>query len=474
LRYDYVGANGNDWIETPNMDRLAAQSWSYDRCFSASYPTIPHRTDVMTGRYGGPFHPWRPLRFDLTTLPEILALEGYCTQLIHDTPHLVNGGHNFDWPFHAWTFVRGAEVDRPWIDSVYELPENWGRDPLFNFVEWDAIYENRTIVTYARANRRRQGHKDWSTEKLFSTAARWLRDNSSRENFFLWLDCFDPHEPWDVPREFARMYDDTPGYDGRVDPRSFIARNEPAMSEAAKRRVKALYAAKVSWVDSCLGNVLDALDDTGLMENTAIVLTADHGTNVGEWGRFGKGYPVREQEGHVPLFIHVPDLGSGRSDILVQPQDIHATIKSLAGMPALENGASQDVLSLAREGRRGLREMALTGRSAETWTGDKKEILFTLFDEEYYLQVAANPTASRLTPYGSVENVADENRSLVKTLQMAAIGELERRGADPALVQWLHSEGETPFPADCRFWDAWPGPAGFTPYFNKLYTEWEM
>ena len=135
LRYDYIGAHGNTWIRTPNIDRLAGKSWIFDRAFTNSYPTIPMRTDVMTGRYGVPFNPWLPLRLDVTTLPQVLAKAGYCTQLIHDTPHLVNGGHAFDWPFHAWTPIRGAEVDRPWIDDKpFTYLENWAPDPMFDFL----------------------------------------------------------------------------------------------------------------------------------------------------------------------------------------------------------------------------------------------------------------------------------------------------------------------------------------------------
>ena len=104
MRYDYIGANGNDWIETPNLDRLASQSWGFDRAFSASFPTIPYRTDVMTGKYGSPFHAWKPLPFATNSLPQVLGEAGYATQLLHDTPHLVNGGHAFDYPFHTWEF----------------------------------------------------------------------------------------------------------------------------------------------------------------------------------------------------------------------------------------------------------------------------------------------------------------------------------------------------------------------------------
>ena len=474
LRYDYIGANGNDWMHTPNLDELAAESWVFDRSYTASYPTIPHRTDVMTGRHGGPFYPWRPLRFDALTMPETLAKAGYCTQLIHDTPHLVNGGHNFDWPFHAWTFIRGAEVDRPWIDCRPDLPANWRRDPLFDSADWDVIYGDRTIVTYARANRGRAQDEDWSTAKLFLTASEWLRENASRNRFFLWIDCFDPHEPWDAPPEFARMYDQAPGYDGRVDPRSFVVRNDPNLPDAAKARVKALYAAKVSWVDRWLGEFLMTMEETGLAKNTAVVLTADHGTNVGERSRFGKGYPVREQEGHIPLFIRVPGGGSGRNGIIVQPQDLFATIMGLAGLTVPGGLDSYDILSIARRGLEGPRKVALSGRGADAWASDPDGVLFTVFDGEWCLELAARLEACNLTRLGSLENVAAGNQEAVKSLRRLALDEIERRGADPALMAWLKSNGEGDFPQDCRFWDGWPGPAGYAQYFGRLYTKWPV
>ncbi len=470
LRYDYIAANGNDWIQTPNMDRLAEQSWVFDRSFTSSYPTIPHRTDVITGRYGRPFHRWQPLPFDVTTLPEVLAQAGYCTQLIHDTPHLVNGGHHFDWPFHAWTFIRGAEVDRPWIDTNTEWPENWARDPLFDFAN-DNVLNNRMVVTYARANRKRKKYEEWNAANLFLTACEWLKDNASRENFLLWLDCFDPHEPWDVPPEFVTMYDKREGYDGRIDPRSFAARNAKNLSKEARQHVASQYAAKVSWVDRWFGEVLNTLDATGLAKNTAILLTADHGTNVAERGTFGKGYPVREQEAHTPFIVFAPNGGSGRSDIIVQPQDIFATISGLAGVPVPEGIESHDVLSIAREGKEAPRKLALAGNTADGWRGDTKKTLFTVFDQEWCLEFAAKPENCSLTRLGSLQDVAASYPLVVEELHAAAIDEIERRGTDSALMDWLRSQGESEFPTRCRFWDFYPSPAGWSTYFGRLYVE---
>ena len=169
----------------------------------------------------------------------------------------------------------------------------------------------RLLLTYARANRHRRDPEDWNAAQLFSRAADFLRDNRKRDNFFLWLDCFDPHEPWDSPPDYVRLYDDTPGYDGRIDPRAFYpgarGMKNGVFPPGVYDRQRALYAAKVSWMDHCFGKVLDALEETGLADNTAIFFTADHGTNLGERGGFGKTGIVNEQEAHVPLYSICPD-----------------------------------------------------------------------------------------------------------------------------------------------------------------------
>ena len=470
LRYDAIAANGNPAMKTPNFDRLTEQSWAFDRSYTASYPTIPHRTDALTGRYGAPFHAWKPLDTDVLTIPHALARHGYCTQLIHDTPHLVNGAHGFDFPFHAWMPIRGAEVDRPWIDDSTDYLDNWCHDPLFDPHDPHRAVGPNTD-TYMRANRKRSKPEDWNAARLFLTAAEFLRDNRSRDNFFLWVDCFDPHEPWDVPPEMMRLYDTTPGYDGRIDPRSFTFRNRPDLSDAARARVKAAYMAKASWVDRWLGTFLDALDETGLAERTALVLTADHGTNLGERGTFGKSYPVREGEARTPFIVRAPGAGSGRSDIIVQPQDLFATVMGLAGVPTPESLDSHNVLAIAQAGSEGPRQVALAGSVASERWGKPDRVCFTVFDGTWYLEVTPNPENAALTKEGTIDNVAANHPDVVERLRAAGIAELARRGADPRLVDWLRSGGQGTFPFGCRYSDARPAPNGWRSYFGQLYHE---
>ncbi len=468
LRYDYLGANGNEWIETPNMDRLCRESWCFDHYYAASYPTVPHRTDVLTGEYGSPVHTWQPLGWDRVTFPRVLAHHGYATQIIHDTPHLVNGGHNFDWPFHFWTQVRGGEVDRPWIDKLPEQwPGNWKQDPM-----WDSDAPRAPHwagIPYTFANRKRRDHDDWNCAKLFNTASRWLHDNAKRENFFLWIDCFDPHEPWDAPEQFMLKYDRRDGYDGSIDPRSFACRNDPGIPEEAKQHVAAQYAAKTTWMDHNLGRFLDAMDELKMWDNTAVVLLSDHGTNVGERGKFGKGFPVREQEGHIVMAIRTPRGDAGRSDMIVQPQDLWATVCGLAGVPTRPGIDSHDVLSLARAGDRSPRRIALSGNSAEGWGDERRPCIITCFDGEWGMEVGLKPEDSSLVRMGSLENVAGDHADVVRRLHAETLDEIERRGAHPDLMAWLRSGGETPFPVACPKHAAWPKPAGYESYFNRCY-----
>jgi hypothetical protein len=288
------------------------------------------------------------------------------------------------------------------------------------------------------------------------------------------VDCFDPHEPWDAPPEMVKLYDQTPGFDGRVDPRSFIVRNRPQMSAAAKSRVKACYAAKVSWMDRCLGEFLDALDDTGLSRNTAVILTADHGTNVLDRGLFGKGYPCYESVSHAPFFVCVPDGSAGKSNMIVQPQDIFATVMGLAGLPMAEPLDSHNVLDLARQP--GRRAIALTGNSANGWkatidllTGNtsrgsvKMGTLFTVFDGEWAFEFAARVEDCVLCRMGSTTDVAAAHPQVVEELHRAAWAEIQRRGADPALVSWLASGGRGEFPASACFYDGYPRMVGAAP-----------
>jgi arylsulfatase A-like enzyme len=358
--------------------------------------------------------------------------------------------------------------------------DNWRLDPLFDIGPADmeeVMRRCHAITCYVHTNRGRKKEEDWNAAQVFRKAAQFLRDNSSRDNFLLWVDCFDPHEPWDAPPEFVKMYDKTPGYDGMIDPRSFHVRNNPDLSEAARQRVKAMYKAKVSFVDKWFGVFLDALERTGLNNRTAVLLTADHGTNVGDQPRqrtphFGKALP-RENELHVPFLLSVPGAGFGQSQMIAQPQDIFATILGIAGNSSIlpEGIESYDLLELIQAENSSPRKLAVGGTGVDGWRRrGVDQPVFSAFDKDWYLGVTANPESCELQRLGTHENVAKEHPDVVKRLRTCAIEEIAYRKLDPGLVDWLSSDGQIPFPEQFRATDAKPAPKGWhAGYWTHLY-----
>jgi arylsulfatase A-like enzyme len=184
---------------------------------------------------------------------------------------------------------------------------------------------------------------------------------------------------------------------------------------------------------------------------------------------------------------------AARSDIIVQPQDIFATVMGLAGLPVPEGLDYHDVLSLGRKGRDSPRHLALSSHGADEWNGDAvgmrgrpgpsrtvrtnsgDAIIFNAFNREWALEFAPKPEYCHLSRLGKVKDVAAENPSVLEELHAAAMDEVERvgMGMDPKLVEWVRSQGEVEFPTDCKLWDGDPGPAGHSrPHsYSRLYSE---
>ena len=331
LRRDHLGCYGNSWISTPNIDRFAAQSMVFDKAYAASFPTVPNRHDVFTGRYTFTHAKWAPLPKDEVILAEELGKVGYTSMMILDTPHIVNNGYNFDRGFDGWEWIRGQESDR-WRTSPKRVP----------FDADSAKIRNAEFMTHHH-----QRNKDWwryeedtCVARTMTRASRWLEENRNvHESLFLYVDTFDPHEPWNAPQWYVDMYD--PGYVGEevtyplYGPADYVTADE-------LKHMRAMYAAELTLVDRWIGRLLGRITDMGLLEDTVVVLTTDHGFLHGEHDWTGKMYitpewsrniQLYEEIAHIPLIIHYPGAEPRREQTIVQPPDIMPTFLDLAGAP---------------------------------------------------------------------------------------------------------------------------------------------
>jgi arylsulfatase A-like enzyme len=381
LRADHVGCYGNDWIKTPTLDAVAGESITFTRAFPESLPTIPMRRTLHTGRRTWPFLDWRPQRGDWviaygwqrisedqTTVAEILS--SYETAFITDTYHQFKPSMNFHRGFRQWRWVRGQEVD------LYRSRALVTEEEVIAFMP-DALAGSdgdwwRALVRQYLANQRqRHGEEDCQAPRVFREAMQWLEDNRGVEPFFLLIDCFDPHEPWDPPRSYVEPYD--PGYSGRE---VITPKYGPIdyLSEAELKHMRALYAGEVTMVDRWLGLFLDRARELGMLEDTLLVVTSDHGHQIGEHGVTGKlSWGMWYELMDVPLFLRLPDgTGAGtRVDAFAQHHDIAPTVLAALGVEPAEPMDGVDLAELAA-GRIAPREYVTSGFNNYSWYRDDR------------------------------------------------------------------------------------------------------
>jgi arylsulfatase A-like enzyme len=343
FRYDHIGANGNPAIRTPHLDAFAAQSVNFDNAYVGSFPTVPHRTDLLTGHYVYQNRGWSPLPNGEATLATILGSQGYVNQMVVDHVQLFAPGMNFHQGFHGWQAIRG-QAGEPYItDPVpVELP-----------CAPEKIRMPEKALAYLKNVYYRTHERDHFVAQTFSQAADWLERNYTHENFFLYIDTFTPHEPWDPPQHYTDMYD--PGYEGE---KIFWPRYDRIdyLTEPELKHAQALYAGSVSLVDTWFGHFIERVKHLGLWDDTMIVFNADHGFYIGEHGYIGKhtvlepkqGWPLYREVSQVPLLVHVPGIAPRRTNALVQAIDVMPTVLEMAGAQVPDGLHSDSLLPVLR------------------------------------------------------------------------------------------------------------------------------
>ncbi len=380
FRWDYLGCYGNDWIETPNLDALAKESVLFEDAFGEGLPTLPARRVIITGRRIIPFSyhyqhsdkvnlvGWHPLFLQDVTLAEVLRDQDYATALFTDVYHMMKPNKNFHRGFEYWHWIRGVEDDRyNWRDpnairNIYERATSWGNRPA-DPRAW--------LVQHLNGRAQWKSEEDSLAARVLTGAADWVREYPFDYPFFLWVDCFDPHEPWDPPLEYGRKYD--PDYD------EFKYLYPPAtnknMTEDEFRGVKVAYSGEVTMVDKWIGHLLDALADRDMMDDTLIIFTSDHGCMMGEQGEIHKGADrIRNQVTQVPLLIRHPEGTAAGTRIggFVQHQDIMPTALDILGIEAPDRVNGESLWPLAVEGRDSEREQIISAFGFHASVRNKK------------------------------------------------------------------------------------------------------
>ena len=300
----------------PNLERLRQHSVVFDNHWTGSSPCMPARRDLMTGRLNFLERGWGPIEPQDDTLPMLMRDNGVSCHMITDHYHYFEiGGENYCQQFNQWDFVRGQEWDPQVFPSGDPMPEHLGKmHPQYA--------RNRELFYRSEEN--------YPSAITIDKAARWLHENHDKDIFLLWVEPFDPHEPFEVPQKYLdRVGDDYAGL--------LYLWPEYAQSDGDKeklRHIRKRYLALLMMTDEHLGNMLDAMDEHNMWKDTAFFYTTDHGYMLGEHNFFAKNYmPAYNEVFHIPLMVHLPgDAHAGeRVDALTQNVDLLPTIMALHG-----------------------------------------------------------------------------------------------------------------------------------------------
>ncbi|WP_298852831.1 sulfatase [uncultured Ruegeria sp.] len=323
LNRSAMGVYGGVSVKTPNFDRFAARSKTFDRHYVGSLPCMPARRDMHSGRLNFTHRSWGPLEPFDNSFAQILKDSGTYTHLISDHLHYFeDGGTGFHTRFSTWDFIRGQEHD-PWVAMV--------KPPVERFRE---EYSGRHYP-FEKSNKRFQGmvnrevirdEADFPGPQCFAAGLDFLERNHDADNWLLMLECFDPHEPFRAPPRFKDAYQS--GYDGKI--LDWPRYEQVSESEVEMREIRANYAALVAMCDEYFGRLLDHFDENNLWKDTALILTTDHGFLLSEHDWWGKmRMPYYEEISHIPLLIHdprTPEAAGTRTDALTQTADIMPTL----------------------------------------------------------------------------------------------------------------------------------------------------
>jgi arylsulfatase A-like enzyme len=348
---------GGTEVATPNFNRLAQKSVSFDNHYVGSLPCMPARRDIHTGRLSFLHRSWGPLEPFDTSVFETLRQTQIYSHLITDHYHYFeDGAGNYHTRYDSYAFLRGQEGDK-WVPTLNPPIEKWKAQ----YHEKQQNFTPGSLQMQNMANRERiVTENDFSSTQCFDEALEFVDAYAANDNWVLQIETFDPHEPFVAPPGYRAEYQldeapifDWPHYERYIDglPENDLLRDN--------------YKALLRHCDTQIGRLLDKLDALNMWEDTAVIVTTDHGFLLGEHEWWAKNrMPCFNEVANIPLFIHHPDYASQagtRRDCLTQTIDIMPTLLECFGTSTDYGPTAQSLLPALADPQNTLRDVLIYG-----------------------------------------------------------------------------------------------------------------
>jgi len=323
-RADHLGCNGYHRNTTPNIDRIASEGVSFTNCHAANSPCLPSRAALFTGRYG----------FN----NGIVSHHGVGERL---RPNSVSHAMDPDKPFFVHHFWKTGNMKTVAFSSFHDRHNAWWWS-----AGWDEIHTNRF------------GGGE-TAPVVVDPAMEWFEANAQSDNWFADVHVWDVHSHYRVPEEWLTRFFDEPlgGFPdeatiqrnlGIYGPRSARDlytgyRNEERPNAMHPTGVGSLEDAKrlidmadgsLAYVDHHIGMILNILERKGVLDDTAIIVSGDHGDSFGEHGQYMDHGIANVAVHNIPMVVRWPGMsGRGCNDALIYNVDLCPTLCDLYGLP---------------------------------------------------------------------------------------------------------------------------------------------
>jgi arylsulfatase A-like enzyme len=397
LRADHVGAYARDdtrprrAVRTPGIDAFARDALRFRHARPEALPTGPTRRSVYTGIRTFPMdnwkkdpdspgiYGWQRIPRGQTLISDVLRRHGYRTAMVCDNTWLLkpswarfrNSWDDFRGiPGQEYQRVRGGRRSQQ-IDMSDYLPRGLRRKPDERVETYSGVVER-----YLKNAGERRREEDWWAPRVFTGAMAWLDEHVRQrptQPLSLFVESYDPHEPWDPPKKYVDLYDD-PDYRG-VEPISPLYGRDDYLSARERRRMRALYAGEVTMADRWFGELVGHLDRLKLLDRTVVILYSDHGHSISDRGFVGKSpSQVYSEMVDVPLLIRHPEgrRAGDTTNYLAQLHDLMPTALAMLGIPAPRASEGHDLSPLFRDADLQEREVQTAGYNDYVWAGDER------------------------------------------------------------------------------------------------------
>lgn len=417
LQFNYLGCYGNTWIETPNMDRLAREGVLFENCYIEGVPTVPCRRAMHTGRYTLPYAGWVPITMKDTTIADLCWGRPIDTALIFDCPMYRLPKFGYTRAFDKVWFTHGHEGDNYYYEHdelIHLNPKDYIDEKTFQAYSEQAGEKANEITLHELScylkQRQYGGEKEDNryVAKTIHKAIEYLEQVDRNKQFFLWIDSFDPHEPWDPPAVYDASKPSSrynPDYSGKDEFLPYPGLVAGMYTEEQLHHIRMLYAELVTICDKYLGKLLDAIERLGFNKDTLIMMVSDHGEPLGN-GEHGHGlmrkvnpWPYEELV-HAPMLLKAPGIEHGqRLKGFVQSCDVAPTVCDWLGIGVHPEMQGHSLLPMCRGEVEKVRDFAIAGYYKYSWalyTDDysyihwvKKSVDLSMAKDFYGDQIAA-------------------------------------------------------------------------------------